>query len=211
MAATTPMPTSPVMAPASPVMAPTSPVSSPPQAVTPKTELAEMAPHEPSLVIPHVYSNISWKRIKQVIEEEAGLGEVDRIDLVKSKKQNSKGQDYKKAFIHFKRWNDTDVSDKVRTKVASGGFVKIHYEEGKPWFWKVFQSTEDKPEFEKKAPKPKAASVKAKGKHTATASAAPSGDIAEALAALSLENAKLRTENARLNAQVTTLLSKFSA
>lgn len=197
MAATIPMPTS-------PVMAPTSPVSPPPQTDTPKTELAEMAPHEPSLVIPHVYSNISWKRVKQVIEEEAGLGEVDRIDLVKSKKQNSKGQDYKKAFIHFKRWNDTDVSDKVRAKVTSGGFVKIHYEEGKPWFWKVFQSTEDKPEFEKKAPKPKAAPAKAKGKHmaTATASTAPSGDIAEALAALSLENAKLRAENARLNEMI---------
>lgn len=198
MAATTPMPTSPVMAPASPVMAPASPVSPPPQADTPKTELAVLALHEPSLIIPHVYSNISWKRIKEVIEEEAELGEVDRIDLVKSKKQNSKGQDYKKAFIHFKRWNDTEVSDKVRTKVASGGFVKIHYEEGKPWFWKVFQSTVDKPVFEKKTTRPNANGKIA----TATAIATPSGDIARALAALSIENAQLRAENARLNEMI---------
>ncbi len=67
----------------------------------------------PSLCIPRVFSNIHWKRVKSVFDE-LKIGVIDRVDMVN--KENAKGEKFKRVFIHFKTWNDTDQADEVRTK-----------------------------------------------------------------------------------------------
>lgn len=98
----------------------------------------------PSLCIPRVFSNIHWKRVKSVFEE-LNLGEIDRVDMVN--KENAKGEKFKRVFIHFKSWNDTDEAKNVRSKIIDGETVQIIYDE--PWFWKVSMSKISKPDFEK--------------------------------------------------------------
>ena len=99
----------------------------------------------PSLCIPRVFSNITWQRVKSVFEE-LGVGEVERVDMVR--KENEKGEKFKRVFIHFKHWNKTAEAEGVRQKVLSGESVTVVYDD--PWYWKVFKSTVAKPVFEKR-------------------------------------------------------------
>jgi hypothetical protein len=98
-----------------------------------------------SLCIPRVFPNITWKRVKDVFEE-LGLGQVDRVDMIN--KSNEKGEQFKRVFIHFKHWNNNKATNAVKTKLESGDFVKVVYDD--PWFWKVYKSDAPKPVFEKK-------------------------------------------------------------
>ena len=54
-----------------------------------------------SLCIPHVFPNISWRRVKQHMIE-ANLGFVERVDVIRVK-----DKDYKRAYVHFRKngWN----------------------------------------------------------------------------------------------------------
>ena len=95
----------------------------------------------PSICIPRVFSNITWMRVKSVFEE-LGLGEVDRVDMVK--KENEKGESFKKVFVHFKHWASTPEANQCRQKLISGDQVKIVYDT--PWFWKISASKVERPE-----------------------------------------------------------------
>jgi hypothetical protein len=95
-----------------------------------------------------VFPNITWKRVKDVFEE-LGLGEVERVDLVK--KTNEKGEEFKRAFVHFKHWNNNKSIDAVKAKLETGDFINVVYDD--PWFWKVYKSDAPKPVFEKKGHK----------------------------------------------------------
>ena len=57
-----------------------------------------------SLCIPHVFPNISWRRVKQHMIE-ANLGFVERVDVIRVK-----DKDYKRAYVHFLKngWNMSD-------------------------------------------------------------------------------------------------------
>jgi hypothetical protein len=95
----------------------------------------------PSICIPRVFSNITWMRVKSVFEE-LGLGEVERVDMVK--KENEKGESFKKVFVHFKHWASTTEANQCRQKLISGDQVKIIYDT--PWFWKISASKVERPE-----------------------------------------------------------------
>ncbi len=101
---------------------------------------------EPSICIPRVFPNISRQRIKRVMEG-LNIGTIDRIDMVN--KTNTKGKTFKRVFIHFKEWNDSEASVRMREKLINSEQVKIFYErdESKPWYWKVSKSTAPKPDF----------------------------------------------------------------
>lgn len=99
----------------------------------------------PSLCIPRVFPNITWRRVKDVFED-LGLGIIDRVDMVN--KTNDAGQKFKRVFVHFKKWDTNPDAQAVKDKILSGDFVKIIYDE--PWFWKVFMSKAPKPKFDKK-------------------------------------------------------------
>ena len=98
-----------------------------------------------SLVIPRVFNNIGWRRIKQYIIE-ANLGFVERVDVV----QVAEGK-YKRAFVHFApgKWNMRDARARDALKaLQSGAKIKIEYES--PWYWLVGISGAARP---KEAPK----------------------------------------------------------
>jgi len=100
-----------------------------------------------SLVIPRVFNNIGWRRIKQYIIE-ANLGFVERVDVV----QVAEGK-YKRAFVHFApgKWNMRDAQARDALKaLQSGAKIKIEYES--PWYWLVGISGAARP---KEAPKPR--------------------------------------------------------
>ena len=96
----------------------------------------------PSLCIPRVFPNITEQRIKEVLEVEFGLGEVERIDMVSMK--NEKGDQFKRVFVHFIKWSTSDRTQVVRDALQNGEMVKIVYDD--PWFWKIGKSHAKKPD-----------------------------------------------------------------
>lgn len=101
---------------------------------------------QPSLCIPHVFSNITENRIRRVFDE-LKLGKIKRIDILQ--RRNSRGQNYNRVFIHFHKWYNGEEAVQARTRLISGKDIKIVYDN--PWFWKVSVN-----KAEKKNPKPKA-------------------------------------------------------
>lgn len=96
----------------------------------------------PSICIPRVFSNITWKKVKDVFEE-LKLGRIDRVDMVK--KENEKGEKYQRVFVHFKFWNNrNEKAQQVRSKLLNGDEVKIVYDD--PWFWKISKSKVSRPQ-----------------------------------------------------------------
>lgn len=102
----------------------------------------------PSICIPRVFSNITWKQVKDVFEE-LKLGRIDRVDMIK--KENEKGEKFQRVFVHFKFWNNRDDNAmKVRSKLLNGDEVKIVYDD--PWFWKISKSKVARPQPKRNQP-----------------------------------------------------------
>lgn len=151
---------------------------------------------EPSICIPRVFPNISHQRIKRVMEG-LNIGTIDRIDMVN--KTNAKGATFKRVFIHFKEWNDSEASVRMREKLINSEQVKIFYErdESKPWFWKVSKSTAPKPDFTDK-PKP----IKAKTAIKVPSTSASSNQVEKLTIAKVMEQmANLEKEMNQMRAQ----------
>ena len=94
-----------------------------------------------SLVIPRVFSNVSWRRIRQVFID-LNWGFVERVDIIPVQ-----GRNFKIAFVHFApgRWNTRNPEAmEVLDALRNGSQVKIIYDE--PWFWKVSISRAKRPE-----------------------------------------------------------------
>ena len=102
-----------------------------------------------------MYSNITKCRVLETIEA-IGLGEIDRIDMVKREGQNGK-PDHQRVFIHFKKWYNNETADHARELLLDEKNIKVVYDE--PWFWKIWASKSKKPTGDK--PKPKKGSGKA--------------------------------------------------
>ena len=92
--------------------------------------------HGVSICIPRVFKNIGKERILGVLEKE-GLGEIMRIDLL------SVNERFNIAYVHFKEnsWREQDVLDAL----VQGDNVKLFYEDGKPWYWKLSISKARRP------------------------------------------------------------------
>ena len=93
-----------------------------------------------SVCIARVFKNISKKRINAALTTLA-LGDIERIDLV-----SSKNSQFNTAFIHYHRWNNSQMD--VFEAIKAGRQVKVIYEE--PWYWLLSQSRSPKPEFKAK-------------------------------------------------------------
>ena len=96
---------------------------------------------EPSICIPRVFENIEKKVIWGVFTNLFGSESIDRIDIVY--KNDSRGEKFKRVFVHFKAWPSTYESQLVRRKLIEGKEVKIVYDE--PWYWKCTASRIEKP------------------------------------------------------------------
>ena len=95
-----------------------------------------------SLCIPHLFNNISYKRVKQVFIQQ-NWGFVERVDLIHY-------GDHKKAFIHFRKgsWNYNKRNQQFLTQLQKGNQIHLNYENGKPWFWNVGISYVERPKPE---------------------------------------------------------------
>ena len=102
----------------------------------------------PSICIPFVFPNITWQRVKGIFEE-IGLGEVERVDMVRNKTAKN-GKPCKRAFVHFTKWGTSADAIKCRTDILQGKQVKVVYDE--PWFWLCAKSNVPRPERKQATP-----------------------------------------------------------
>ena len=84
-----------------------------------------------SLCISRVMNHITKEDIYNVLNYIC-LGEISHIDIIN---KNNNGDIYKIAFIHFKKWFNTENSNKALERLNNGKDIKIIYEF--PWFWKI--------------------------------------------------------------------------
>ena len=100
---------------------------------------------QPSICIPRVFNNIDANKIGNVFEQ-LQLGKIKRVDMIECK--NEKGEKFKRAFVHFEKWNWNEDAQTARRKLIEGKEIKIVYDN--PWFWKISanrsNSTPDKRE-----------------------------------------------------------------
>jgi hypothetical protein len=99
-----------------------------------------------SLVLPRVFPNWSYRKIKQVFIQ-CGWGFVERVDVTPPGRI-PKGR-FKTAFVHFRpnSWNNKNHTARdVLNKLKQGpeSYVELTYDE--PWFWKVYISSALKPD-----------------------------------------------------------------
>ena len=106
-----------------------------------------MALSNPSICIPRMFPN-QTKEMVFAIFKQLGLGEIDRIDLVKRKKED--GTPMMRGFIHFKKWYDNDGAQAVLAKFAESDqqkqSFKVQYHER--WYWICTKSRIAKPKHE---------------------------------------------------------------
>lgn len=86
----------------------------------------------PSLCIPRLFNNVTEETIR-ITMNNLQLGVLHKIDI--TNKINKYGDNYKMAFIHFKKWNIDERTNSIRENLINGKEVKIIYDD--PWFWKV--------------------------------------------------------------------------
>jgi hypothetical protein len=89
-----------------------------------------------SLYIPHVFENISEKKMKEVFEDQ-GLGKVKNIDFIE--KMDKNGKIYKTAFVHFECWYDSIITRNFQERIKNPNKeARIVYND--PWFWVCFEN-----------------------------------------------------------------------
>ncbi len=106
------------------------------------SSLIALHPSEPSICIPRVFMNIKKERVLDVFADLFGHNAIERVDMIERK--NDAGEEYKRAFVHFKSWPRTEQATEVRLKLLNGDHVKIMYEQ--PWFWLISASRVPRPE-----------------------------------------------------------------
>ena len=97
--------------------------------------------HEPSLCIPRMFHNIDEQRVRDVFDAVNGgpLGVIDHIDILE-KTDEKTGRKFKRAFIHFYKWNPG--FDELRNKLIAtpeepGKHFQFKLEYDAPWFWMI--------------------------------------------------------------------------
>lgn len=84
-----------------------------------------------SLCIPRVETKTTINKIRETINN-LSLGIIEKVDIVPIK-QNE--QNYKKVFIHFKYWFDTERTKQIHNSLLNGKIIKVVYDQ--PFFWKI--------------------------------------------------------------------------
>lgn len=84
----------------------------------------------PSICIPRVFSNINATDIIEVFQNKLNIGQIKKVDII----NNNNDPKFKKVFIHFKYWNNTDKINHIKNMLNDGKIIKVVYDN--PWFWK---------------------------------------------------------------------------
>ena len=96
-------------------------------------DLSKFAAHEPSLVLPYVYTNVATSKIEEVITE-LELGEIRKIDRIE-RTNNKTGRTFNVVFVHFKAWSDNEDATGVRQLLLNEEEAQIYYHDN--WYWKA--------------------------------------------------------------------------
>jgi hypothetical protein len=86
----------------------------------------------PSLCIPRVVAGVNKDQVLKIIQS-LHLGIIQRIDMIQ--KKTEKGEMFSRVFIHFSKWNDSEVAAHAKERILSGKDIKVIYDD--PWFWKI--------------------------------------------------------------------------
>jgi hypothetical protein len=86
----------------------------------------------PVLCIPRVLLNINENQIRKIFDE-LSIGIIDHIDILN--KKNNRGEKFKRVYIHFKKWLDSENAKFAYERLINGKDIKIFY--NYPWFWKI--------------------------------------------------------------------------
>lgn len=133
-------------------------MSSPSATTSLPIDTTQLAPREPSICIPRVFSNITEARVLAIFKN-LDLGEIERVDMIQ--RTNDKGENFQRVFVHFTEWYDTTEAGEpnasaieVRQRLLKGIQVKVVYDD--PWFWKLSASKVARPEErQKRAQRPR--------------------------------------------------------
>ena len=96
----------------------------------------DLSSENPSICIPRTFSNVTWQLVKDAFDEIFGIGYVERVDVIN--KTDNHNNEYKKIFIHFTKWPETDYAKGVKKALLDGKTIKVVYQY--PWYWKCVMS-----------------------------------------------------------------------
>lgn len=106
-----------------------------------------MAQSNPSICIPRMFPNQTKEMVFSVFKQ-LNLGEIERVDLVKRKKED--GTPMMRGFVHFKQWYDNESARSVLSKFAESDQTKqsfkVQYHD--KWYWICTKSRIAKPKHE---------------------------------------------------------------
>ena len=95
-----------------------------------------MAFQFPSILIPHVWENISPDYVSQVIYK-LNIGVTARIDIVPRDVSNG-GKPSNMMFVHMQEWFTNTAAQNLRNKILRGEEGRIVYDD--PWHWIIVQA-----------------------------------------------------------------------
>lgn len=93
-------------------------------------DCSSLTTKNPSICIPRVFADVRMSFISNIFQNEIKLGRIKKIDIVK----NNNDKRFKKVFIHFDEWYNTEKNNNIKQKLCDGKMIKIVYDY--PWFWK---------------------------------------------------------------------------
>jgi hypothetical protein len=95
------------------------------------------------MFIPRVFFEVPSEQIKDVIQDQEGLGVVEKIDLVE--RTDAFGKLYNMAYIHMRSWNSTERAQEFLRAINSGEKKVVYYDSenrrnGKGPYWTLLQN-----------------------------------------------------------------------
>jgi hypothetical protein len=95
------------------------------------------------MFIPRVFFEVPSEQIKDVIQDQEGLGVVEKIDLVE--RTDAFGKLYNMAYVHMRSWNNTERAQEFLRDINSGEKKVVYYDSGsrrngKGPYWTLLQN-----------------------------------------------------------------------
>jgi hypothetical protein len=96
-----------------------------------------------SMFIPRAFFEVPSEQIKDVIQDQEGLGVVEKIDLVE--RTDAFGKLYNMAYIHMRSWNDSARAQEFLKAINDGEKKVVYYDtenrrNGKGPYWTLLKN-----------------------------------------------------------------------
>ena len=113
-------------------------------------DLSSVQPNIPSIVLPYVFTNVTDEHISMIIGDELELGMISSISRI-VKTNHTTGYEFNVVFIHFEKWNTTDMAEMVRKRLLNDQDAKIYHDQYEHFWNRVrLNSTHEKHKPHKK-------------------------------------------------------------